>query len=54
VRSVDDPHISQWLRQVAEPDTAPALFPLVDRRCTSFSQWWSRATRGLKNAEDLL
>jgi deoxyribodipyrimidine photo-lyase len=54
VRSIDDPHISQWLRQVAEPDTAPALFPLVERRCTSFSQWWSRATRGLKNAEDLL
>lgn len=54
VLSVDDPHITPWLQQVAQLDAAPALFPAVERRCTSFSQWWSRATRGLKYAEELL
>jgi deoxyribodipyrimidine photo-lyase len=54
VLSVDDPHITPWLQQVAQLDTAPTLFPAVERRCTSFSQWWSRATRGLKYAEELL
>ena len=54
VLSVDDPHITPWLQQVAQLDAAPALFPAVERRCTSFSQWWSRATRGLTYAEELL
>jgi deoxyribodipyrimidine photo-lyase len=36
------------------PGAAPALFPPVDRRCDSFSQWWNRATRGLNSATDLL
>jgi deoxyribodipyrimidine photo-lyase len=54
VRSVDDPHMTRWLQPVAQLDAAPALFPLVERRCTSFSQWWTRAIRGLRNAEDLL
>lgn len=54
VRSVDDPHIRRWLKPVAQLDAAPALFPPVERPCTSFSQWWSRATRGLRRAEELL
>jgi deoxyribodipyrimidine photo-lyase len=54
VRSVGDPHLSPWLGCVAQLDAAPTLFPPVERRCESFSQWWTRATRGLKNAEDLL
>ena len=54
VRSVDDPHMTRWLQPVAQLAAAPALFPLVERRCTSFSQWWTRAIRGLRNAEDLL
>ncbi len=54
VRSVDDPHMTRWLQPLAQLDAAPALFPLVERRCTSFSQWWTRAIRGLRNAEDLL
>jgi deoxyribodipyrimidine photo-lyase len=33
---------------------APALFPPVAERCDSFSRWWSRATRGLQAATDLL
>ncbi|OGA98014.1 MAG: deoxyribodipyrimidine photolyase [Burkholderiales bacterium RIFCSPHIGHO2_12_FULL_69_20] len=54
VRSVDDPHLTQWLQRVAQLDAAPTLFPSVARRCDSFSQWWTRATRDLKTAEALL
>ena len=54
VRAVDEPHWAPWLAQLAECQSAPQLFPAVDRRCDSFSQWWSRCTRGLQAAEDLL
>ena len=54
VRSVADPHITPWLKHVAKLDEAPVLFPHVERPCTSFSQWWTRATRGLKQAQELL
>ena len=54
VRSVDDPHITRWLYPLAQLDAAPALFPQVDRPCGSFSQWWTRATRGLVDAGALL
>ena len=39
VRSIDEPHLSPWLARWAETGAAPALFPAVDRRCDSFSQW---------------
>jgi len=54
VRSVDEPHLAPWLAAWAECGAVPALFPTVDRRCDSFSQWWNRATRGLNSATDLL
>lgn len=54
VRSVDDPHLRRWLQPVAALDPAPALFPPVARRCSSFSQWWTQATRGLRQAQELL
>lgn len=54
VRSIDDPHIKQWLQPLAQLDPAPALFPQVPRQCTSFSKWWTNATRRLSQAEDLL
>ena len=54
VRAVDEPHLSPWLARLAQTQPAPQLFPAVDRRCDSFSQWWSRCTRGLRTAEDLL
>ena len=54
VRSADDPHLARWLRRVARLDPAPALFPPVQRRCESFSRWWSSATRGLHSAEELI
>ena len=54
VRSTADPHLSRWLQPIAHLSAAPMLFPAVERHCTSFSQWWTRATRGLKHAEELL
>jgi deoxyribodipyrimidine photo-lyase len=54
VRSVDDPHIGRWLQRLAVLEAAPTLFPVVERHCQSFSQWWTRATRGLQQAEELL
>ena len=54
VRSIAEPHLAPWLASWADCDPAPALFPAVDRRCDSFSQWWNRASRGLESAADLL
>lgn len=54
VRSVAEPHLAPWLPRWADCLPAPALFPPVERRCDSFSQWWTRATRGLASATDLL
>jgi deoxyribodipyrimidine photo-lyase len=54
VRSVAEPHLAPWLERWAECEAAPTLFPPVDRRCDSFSQWWARASRGLDSAADLL
>ncbi len=54
VRSIDGPHLAPWLATWAECEAAPALFPRVDQRCDSFSQWWARTSRGLESASDLL
>ena len=54
VRSTDDPHVRRWLGDAVVLEPAPGLFPPVDRHCTSFSQWWTRATRGLRRADELL
>ena len=54
VRSIDEPHLAPWLANWAECGAAPALFAPVDRRCDSFTSWWTRASRGLDSAADLL
>lgn len=54
VRGIAEPHLAPWLEAWAECRAAPRLFPLVDRRCDSFSQWWAQATRGLVSVADLL
>jgi deoxyribodipyrimidine photo-lyase len=54
VRSIDEPHLAPWLTKWAACEAAPALFARVDRRCDSFTQWWTRVTRGLNSAADLL
>ena len=48
VRSVDEPHLAAWLSRWAECEAVPALFPPVDRRCDSFSKWWSQAARDFR------
>ncbi|MBL0726634.1 FAD-binding domain-containing protein [Piscinibacter sp. HJYY11] len=54
VCTVDDPHLSPWLRDTADCAPAPRLFPHINQRCDSFSQWWARASLGLNSAADLL
>jgi deoxyribodipyrimidine photo-lyase len=54
VRSIAEAHLAPWLPHLATCAAAPALFPPVDRRCDSFSQWWARTARGLHSAADLL
>lgn len=54
VSSTDDLHIRDWLAGWAKCKSAPALFPRIDRRCDSFSQWWNRASRGVGSATELL
>jgi deoxyribodipyrimidine photo-lyase len=53
VRSVAEPHLAAWLPGWADCQAAPMLFPVVARRCDSFSQWWTHATRGLSSLTDL-
>jgi deoxyribodipyrimidine photo-lyase len=47
VRSTAEPHLSPWLAAWADCEAPAELFPHIDRRCDSFSQWWTRASRGL-------
>ena len=54
VRSIFEPHLAPWLQSWATCEAAATLFPPVDRRCDSFSQWWARTSRGLHSAADLL
>ncbi len=54
VRCVAEPHLAPWLERWADCAPAPRLFPTVDRRCDSFSQWWTRATRGTRTLDDLI
>ena len=54
VSSIDDPHLTPWLQGMAACEASPALFPAVKSRCDSFSQWWTRATRGLASSTELL
>jgi len=54
VRSVDEPHLEPWLPRLAVCEARIELFPVVPRRCDSFSQWWTRTSRGITTASDLL
>jgi SAM-dependent methyltransferase len=54
VRSVGEPHLKAWLDNFAVCEEAPTLFPAVDKRCGSFSQWWTRASQGVALASDFL
>jgi len=54
VRSVDEQHLEPWLPRLAVCEARIELFPAVLRRCNSFSQWWTRASRSFATASDLL
>lgn len=54
VRTVGNPHLDPWLQRWAEVTPPPMLFPPVARPCSSFSQWWTRATQGITQAQELL
>ena len=57
VHAADDPHLNRRLTGlVRDPGNLRGikpLFPDVPRACGSFSQWWTRATRGLREAAEL-
>lgn len=54
VCTLDEPHATPWLGRWAETLPGEALFPAVAPRCDSFSRWWARSTRGLRDAGELL
>ena len=54
VRGLADPHWGNALDPVIQPVAPPALFPEVPGPCRSFSQYWSRVTKGSRTLADLL
>lgn len=54
VRCTADAHMAPWLPCWVACEDAPTLFPSVERRFDSFSQWWNHVTRDLESAADLL
>jgi deoxyribodipyrimidine photo-lyase len=54
VRCRAEPHLQAWLSGWAECLPESELFPEVSPACDSFSAWWTRSTRGLASADDLL
>jgi deoxyribodipyrimidine photo-lyase len=54
VQTVADPHISPWLPPQVQTLDAPVLFKPVAQRCSSFSAWWTRVTRDVRLAAELL
>lgn len=53
VACFDEPHLAPWLSGLAACEAAPTLFSSVERRCDSFSQWWTRVQLEPKSADDL-
>ena len=53
VQTFADPHISRLLPSPVVQRQPPGLFPEVRLHCRSFSNWWNRATRGMKTLNDL-
>ncbi len=59
VQTRDDRHLAAALHAWSgrlpglQVRPAPRLFPAVDHACDSFSQWWNRCTRGLREPASL-
>ena len=45
VHCVAEPHLAPWLAGWAACEPVATLFAPVERRCDSFSQWWTRVAR---------
>lgn len=54
VHSASEPHLREWLPHFADIAAVPGPFPEVDQPSSSFSQWWSRVTKNLSDATELL
>lgn len=54
VQAWAEPHLPPWLGRVAQLRERVPLFAPEPRRCDSFSQWWTRVTRGRRRAAELL
>ena len=50
----DEPHLQPWLGRLAQTVEPAALFAPQAVRCDAFSPWWRRATRGRRQAGELL
>lgn len=46
-------HSAEWLPPGVRQRATPRLFAEVERPCASFSAWWNRVTRGLRQLSDL-
>jgi deoxyribodipyrimidine photo-lyase len=53
-RCTADPHLPAALASFVGYMQAPSLFPDVESPCRSFSQWWHRATRDVRDTSSLL
>jgi deoxyribodipyrimidine photo-lyase len=48
-----DPHVDDALPASVQRLAAEPLFPPVQRPCSSFSQWWAQALRGVSRLDEL-
>jgi deoxyribodipyrimidine photo-lyase len=53
VQTLANPHVDALLPATVIRRPAPRLFAEVQRPCSSFSQWWTRALRDVKDLHDL-
>ena len=53
VHALDDPHLAGLWPDAVKRRAAPRLFAEVERPCASFSQWWTRVTRGVASLHEL-
>ena len=53
VQTVANAHVTALLPPVVRQRATPRLFAAVDRPYASFSSWWHRVTRGLRQLSEL-
>ena len=53
VQTLANGHVAELLPPVVRQRATPRLFAEPDRPCASFSTWWNRVARGLRQLSDL-